>query len=134
MGDLLNEALSIGWPLFALLAGLFVYSLVSAKDAAAKKRALFKVFIGTIAACMLMIAVAHYKGSFYEANRMLPASLVIITAMCFMLGIYFPSQAALLKIGGFMSWSLQVCQGMGTGCRRSKVVLLQKKRKKTSAP
>src|SRR5207253_9392039 len=38
----------------------------------------------------------------YEANRMLPASLVLITAMCFMMGIYFPNQAALLKIGGFM--------------------------------
>jgi cytochrome c2 len=102
VGDLVKEALTIGWPLLALLASLFVYSLISAKDGAAKKRALFKVFIGTIAACMLMIAIAHYKGSFYEANRMLPASLVLITAMCFMLGIYFPSQAALLNIGGFM--------------------------------
>ena len=102
MGDLIKEALSIGWPLFALLAGLFVYSVVSAKDGAAKKRAMFKLLIGTVAACMLMIAVAHYKGSFYEANRMLPVSLVLITAMCFMMGIYFPSQAALLKIGGFM--------------------------------
>ena len=44
----------------------------------------------------------NYKGSFYEANRMLPVSLVLITAMCFMMGIYFPNQAALLKIGGFM--------------------------------
>ena len=102
MGELVKEALSIGWPLFAILAGLFVYSLVSAKDGAAKKSAMFKVFIGTIAACLLMLAIAHYKGSFYEANRMLPVSLVIITATCFMMGIYFPSQAALLKIGGFM--------------------------------
>ena len=102
MGDLVKEALSIGWPLFALLAGLFVYSIVSVKDGAAKKRALFKVFIGTIGACLLMVAIAHYKGSFYEANRMLPVSLVIITATCFMMGIYFPSQAALLRIGGFM--------------------------------
>ena len=102
MGDLVKEALSIGWPLFALLACLFVYSIVSVKDGAAKKRALFKVFIGTIGACLLMVAIAHYKGSFYEANRMLPVSLVIITATCFMMGIYFPSQAALLRIGGFM--------------------------------
>ena len=102
MGDLVKEALSIGWPLFAILAGLFVYSIVSVKDGAAKKRALFKVFIGTIGACLLMVAIAHYKGSFYEANRMLPVSLVIITATCFMMGIYFPSQAALLRIGGFM--------------------------------
>ena len=102
MGGLIKEALTIGGPLFALLAALFVYSLVSVKDSTAKKRALFKVFIGTIAACLLMVAVAHYKGSFYEANRMLPVSLVLITATCFLMGIYFPNQAAMLKIGGFM--------------------------------
>jgi cytochrome c2 len=102
VGDLVKEGLSIGWPLFVLLAGLFVYSLVSVKDATAKKRALFKVFIGTIAAFLLMVAIAHYKDSFYEANRMLPVSLVLITATCFMMGIYFPNLAALFKIGGFM--------------------------------
>ena len=102
MGDLVSEALRIGWPLFALLAGLCVYSVVSAKDGAAKKSALFKIFIGTIGAFLLMLAIAHYQGSFYEANRMLPVSLVLITVTCFLLGIYFPNQAALLKIGGFM--------------------------------
>jgi cytochrome c len=100
--ELVIEALKIGWPLFALLAGLFVYSIVSGKDAAAKKSAMFKLFIGTLGACLLLVAIAHYKGSFYEANRMLPVSLVLITATCFMLGIYFPNHAALLKIGGFM--------------------------------
>ena len=102
MGDLINEALSIGWPLLAFLAGLLVYFQISISDPAAKKRATFKLFIGMIAAMMLLVAIAHYKGSFYEANRMLPVSLVLITAMCFMMGIYFPNQAALLKIGGFM--------------------------------
>ena len=102
MSELIKEALSIGWPLFALIAGLFVYSLVSIKDGAAKKRSMFKLFIGMIAAFMLMLAVAHYKGSFYEANRMLPVSLVLITALCFMMGIYFPNNAAMLRIGGFM--------------------------------
>ena len=93
MGDLVKEALTIGWPLFALLAGLFVYSLVAAKDAAAKKSAIFKIFIGTIGAILLMVAIAHYKGSFYEANRMLPVSLVLITTTCFMMGIYFPNRS-----------------------------------------
>ena len=102
MGDLIKEALSIGWPLLALLAGLFVYSLVSISDRAAKKRAMFKLFIGMIAAFLLLVAIAHYKGSFYEANRMLPVSLVLITAICFMMGIYFPNHAAMLRIGGFM--------------------------------
>ena len=102
MGHLASEALRIGWPLFALLACLCVYSVVAAKDGAAKKSALFKILIGTLGAFLLMMAIAHYQGSFYEANRMLPVSLVLITVTCFLLGIYFPSQAALLKIGGFM--------------------------------
>ncbi len=113
MGDLINEALSIGWPLLALLAGLLVYSLVSISDPAAKKRATFKLFIGMIAAFMLLVAIAHYKASFYEANRMLPVSLVLITAMCFMMGIYFPNQAALLKIGGFMFFVAAGLSGYG---------------------
>ena len=113
MGDLVKEALTIGWPLFALLACLFVYSLVAVKDATAKKRALFKVFIGTISALLLMLAIAHYKGSFYEANRMLPVSLVLITATCFMMGIYFPNHAALFKIGGFMFFVAAGLSGYG---------------------
>ena len=113
MGDLVKEALTIGWPLFALLACLFVYSVVSVKDGAAKKRALFKVFIGTISALLLMLAIAHYKGSFYEANRMLPVSLVLITATCFMMGIYFPNHAALFKIGGFMFFVAAGLSGYG---------------------
>jgi len=113
VGELVKEALTIGWPLFAILGGLLVYSLVSVKDAVGKKRALFKVFIGTIAAFLLMIAIAHYKGSFYEANRMLPVSLVLITATCFMMGIYFPNHAALFKIGGFMFFVAAGLSGYG---------------------
>jgi len=113
VGDLVKEALTIGWPLFALLACLFVYSIVSVKDGAAKKRALFKVFIGTISAFLLMLAIAHYEGSFYEANRMLPVSLVLITATCFMMGIYFPNHAALFKIGGFMFFVAAGLSGYG---------------------
>lgn len=63
MGELVKEALTIGWPLFAILGGLLVYSLVSVKDAVGKKRALFKVFIGTIAAFLLMIAMHIIRGA-----------------------------------------------------------------------
>jgi mono/diheme cytochrome c family protein len=113
VGDLMKEVLSIGWPLLALLAGLLVYSQVSISDPVAKKRATFKLFIGMIAAFMLLVAIAHYKASFYDANRMLPVSLVLITAMCFMMGIYFPNQAALLKIGGFMFFVAAGLSGYG---------------------
>jgi mono/diheme cytochrome c family protein len=113
VGDLINQALSMGWPLLALLAGLLVYSQISISDPAAKKRASVKLVIGMLAAFMLLVAIAHYKASFYEANRLLPVSLVLITAMCFMMGIYFPNQAALLKIGGFMFFVAAGLSGYG---------------------
>jgi len=120
-------------PLLALVAGLFVYSLVSIAIAPAKKRATFKLFIGMIAAFMLMVAVAHYKGSFYEANRTLPVSLVLITAMCFMMGIYFPNQAAMLRIGGFHVLVAAGLSGYGNWLPQVEGGFLLRKRKKISA-
>ncbi len=128
MGDLINEALSIGWPLLALLAGLLVYSQVSISDPAAKKRATFKLFIGMLGAFLLLIAIAHYKNSFYEANRMLPVSLVLITALSFMMGIYFPNHAAMLKIGGFMFLVAAGLSGYGNWLPQVEVDFLRRKK------
>ncbi len=40
-------------------------------------------------AFFLFMAIANYKMNFYEANRMLPVSLVLITSTCFMMALYF---------------------------------------------
>ena len=72
MVDLLNQALEIGWPALALLAGLLIYFQISIKDPAAKKRAMFKTFIGMIATVMLFMAIANYKVNFYGESRLLP--------------------------------------------------------------
>jgi uncharacterized membrane protein len=100
VGNLINEALSMGWIVLALLAGLLIYFQVSISDPAAKKRATFKTFIGIIAAILMFIAVANYKNNFYGENRLLPVSLVMITVTTFVMAIYFTNLAALLKIGG----------------------------------
>ncbi len=113
MGDLIGQALDIGWPALALLVGLLVYFQVSIKDPVAKKRATFKTFIGIIAAVMLFIAIANYKENFYGENRLLPVSLVMITSLAFMMGIYFTNLAALLKIGGFMFFVAAALSGYG---------------------
>ena len=113
MGDLINEALSMGWPVLALLAGLLIYFQVSISDPAAKKRATFKTFIGIIAAFLLFIAIANYKTNFYGENRLLPVSLVIITVTAFVMAIYFTNLAALLKIGGFMFFVAAFLSGYG---------------------
>jgi len=113
VGDLIGQALDIGWPALALLVGLLVYFQVSIKDPVAKKRATFKTFIGIIAAVMLFIAIANYKENFYGENRLLPVSLVMITSLAFMMGIYFTNLAALLKIGGFMFFVAAALSGYG---------------------
>jgi len=111
--DLISQALDIGWPALALLAGLLIYFQVSISDPAAKKRATFKTFIGMIAALMLFMAIANYKVNFYGESRLLPMSLAMITALAFMMGIYFTNLAALLKIGGFMFFVAAFLSGYG---------------------
>ena len=91
MGDLINQALDMGWPALALLAGLLIYFQVSISDPAAKKRATFKTFIGIIAAFLLFIAISNYKSNFYGENRLLPVSLVMITATAFMMAAWTSS-------------------------------------------
>ncbi|MDH5625702.1 MAG: nitric oxide reductase, partial [Nitrospira sp.] len=80
---MISEALSMGWMAMAILAGLLVYFQVSIGDPAAKKRAVFKTFIGIVATFLLFMAIANYKNNFYGENRLLPVSLVIITVTSF---------------------------------------------------
>lgn len=102
MVELIQAALDMGWPVLAFLACLFVYFQVSISDPAKKKQATFKTFIGMIAAFMLLMAIANYKINFFANSRLLPVSLAMITALAFMMGIYFTNIGALFKIGGFM--------------------------------
>ena len=97
MKELLVSALGMGWGVLAVLAGLLVYNFTKGnKDGA------FKVFIGMLATLMLFMAIANYKNNFFAESRLLPVSLVLITATTFMMALYFSNVSALLKIGGFM--------------------------------
>ncbi len=113
MVELLTEAFSIGWPAFALLVGLMIYFKVAIKDPEANRRAVFKTFIGILAAIMLFIAIANYKMNFFGESRLLPVSLAMITALSFMMGLYFANISALLKIGGFMFLVAAALSGYG---------------------
>jgi hypothetical protein len=111
--DLLKEAFSIGWPAIALLVGLIFYFKASIQDPVANRRAVFKTFIGILAAIMLFIAIANYKMNFFGESRLLPVSLVLITSLAFMMGLYFSNISALLKIGGFMFLVAAALSGYG---------------------
>lgn len=113
MGEVLAEAFSIGWPFLVFLACLLVYFQVSIKDPVRKRQASFKTLIGAVAAAMLFIAIANYKINFFGNSRLLPASLAMVTALAFMMGIYFSNIGALFKIGGFMFLVAAALSGYG---------------------
>ncbi len=102
MADLLLTALGMGWPVLLFLVCLLGYFWFGIPEPEKKRRAVFKTFIGIIAAVMAFIAIANYKVNFFGESRLLPVSLVMITALAFMMGLYFSNVSALLKIGGFM--------------------------------
>lgn len=113
MVSLLSEAFSIGYPVLILLVGLLIYFAVSIPDPEAKKRAMFKTMIGILAATMAFVAIANYKLNFYGNSRLLPVSLVMITAMTFVIAMYFHKISALMKIGGFMFFVAAALSGYG---------------------
>jgi mono/diheme cytochrome c family protein len=106
--ELLVAALGMGWGVLAVLAGLLIYHFTRGN-----KEGAFKVFIGILATIMAFIAIANYKINFFGESRLLPVSLVMITALTFMMALYFAKVSALLKIGGFMFLVAAALSGYG---------------------
>ena len=113
MVGIIGEAISIGWPIFALLIGLLFYYQATIPDPAQKKQASFKLMIGLLVAFMAFIAIANYKTNFYGESRLLPVSLVMITMATFIASLYFTNISALMKIGGFMFFVAAALSGYG---------------------
>ncbi|BFU89882.1 MAG: Nitric oxide reductase [Nitrospira sp.] len=113
MGNLIAETLSASWMALAILAGLMVYFQMSISDPAAKKRAVFKTFIGIVSCFFLFMAIVNYKTNFYGESRLLPVSLVTITVTTFVMALYFTNLSAMLKVGGFMFFVAAFLSGYG---------------------
>ena len=75
MIELMKEAVAMGWPALGLLVALLFYFKFSITDPVANKRAVFKTFIGTLAAFLLFMAIANYKMNFFAESRLLPVYL-----------------------------------------------------------
>lgn len=108
MIELLKATLGMGWGVLAILVGLLVYNFTRGN-----KEGAFKTFIGILATIMLFMAIANYKINFFGESRLLPVSLVMITAMTFMMALYFSNISALLKIGGVMFLVAAALSGYG---------------------
>ena len=113
MAELFAAAFGLGWPVLVLLVGLMIYFQVTIPDRATRRRAVFKTFIGMLAAVMAFIAIANYKLNFFGNSRLLPVSLAMVTALSFMMAMYFYNVSALFKIGGTMFFVAAALSGYG---------------------
>ncbi|MDT7044170.1 nitric oxide reductase [Candidatus Nitronereus thalassa] len=113
MLELLTEAIAFGWPFLALVVGISLYKQTKVKDPEVKKNMTFNTMIGLIASVMLLIAIVNYRDNFGVDDGKLPISLVMITSLTFLMGIYFSNISALMKIGGFMFFVAAALSGYG---------------------
>ncbi len=113
MVELMERAIGMGWPVLLMLVGLLVYFQASISDPVKKKRASFQTIIGILCAFLAFIAISNYTHNFHGESRLLPISLVMITVMAFIMGLYFPNISALMKIGGFMFFVAAALSGYG---------------------
>ncbi|NKB80401.1 MAG: c-type cytochrome [Nitrospirales bacterium] len=113
MLGLIVDGFLMGWPVFALLVGYFMYCQTSISDPEMKKRLQFKTMIAMLTGLMLFMAISNYSTNFHGESRLLPVSLVMITTLCFIMGLYFTNLAALFKIGGFMFFVAAALSGYG---------------------
>lgn len=113
MLELLIEAIDFGWPLLALIVAISLYKQSKVSDPEEKKNLMFNAMIGVIAAIMLLIAIVNYRDNFGVNDGKLPISLVMITTLTFLMGIYFTNISALMKIGGFMFFVAAALSGYG---------------------
>jgi cytochrome c2 len=109
----MERAIGMGWPVLLMLVGLLVYFQASISDPVKKKRASFQTIIGILCAFLAFIAISNYTHNFHGESRLLPISLVMITVMAFIMGLYFPNISALMKIGGFMFFVAAALSGYG---------------------
>ena len=113
MVELIGETISIGWPIFVVLAALIVYFQATIPDPVRKKQVSFNLMIGLLVAFMAFFAIANYTTNFYGESRLLPVSLIVITFATFIASLYFTNVSALMKIGGFMFLVAAALSGYG---------------------
>ena len=111
--ELLTTAIDFGWPLLVLIVALSLFKQTKVSDPAEKKSMMFNTMIGIVAAIMLLIAIVNYRDNFGIDDGKLPISLVMITSLTFLMGVYFSNIGALMKIGGFMFFVAAALSGYG---------------------
>src|SRR6266705_5338635 len=118
--QLMRRAFHLGWPGGLIIVGLLLYFQFGRKDDPNRGELVFKSVIGLLGYSMFFIAVANYAMNFNDESagapgepRFLPVSLVMFTAACFMMAMYFKGVRVLLQIGGFMFFVAACLAGFG---------------------
>jgi cytochrome c2 len=118
--QLMRRAFSLGWPGGLIIVVLLLYFQFGRKDDPNRGELVFKSLVGLLGYSMFFIAVANYAMNFNDESagapgepRFLPVSLVMFTAACFMMAMYFKGVRVLLQIGGFMFFVAACLAGFG---------------------
>jgi len=111
--DLIGRGLDVGWPVLMMLIGLLIYFQATIKEPERKKQATFQTMIGIVCMFLIIIALSNYTYNFAFNDGMLPVSLLMITIMAFIGGLYFKNISALMRIGGFMFLVAAILSGYG---------------------
>src|SRR5207247_5296461 len=118
--QLMRRAFHLGWPGGLIIVVLLLYFQFGRKDDPNRGELVFKSLVGLLGYSMFFIAVANYAMNFNDESagapgepRFLPVSLVMFTAACFMMAMYFTGVRVLLQIGGFMFFVAACLAGFG---------------------
>jgi cytochrome c2 len=118
--QLMRRAFHLGWPGGLVIVALLLYFQFGRKNDPHRSELVFKTLVGLLGYSMFFIAIANYAMNFNDESagapgepRFLPVSLVMFTAACFMMAMYFTGVRVLLQIGGFMFFVAACLAGFG---------------------
>jgi cytochrome c2 len=118
--QLMRRAFQIGWPGGLVIVALLIYFQFGRRNDPHQSELVFKTLVGLLGYSMFFIAIANYAMNFNDESpgapgepRFLPVSLVMFTAACFMMAMYFTGVRVLLQIGGFMFFVAACLAGFG---------------------
>src|SRR5256885_2477892 len=118
--QLMRKAFHLGWPGGLVIVILMLYFQFWRTNDSRRGELVFKSVIGLLGYSMFSVEGANYGRNFNDEGlgapgepRFLPVSLVMFTAACFMMAMYFTGVRVLLQIGGFMFFVAACLAGFG---------------------
>ena len=113
LSHITSEALQFGWPGGLIFFGLLLWIPLSNFSPSAKSQWITKGLVAFLAYLLLIFSIANYKIHFFQQARLLPLSLLLLTALTFLLAGHFGKIRTFLRVSGTMILLSAVLSGFG---------------------